>query len=405
MHWKTPFVDDLHQGLALLPGFLLFQAAPSRIGYSSIIMNYIGFICSTRSKLQHLDQADCAIDDGLHRRMPYSLRWRRRWTYTRCFTVAKFSQRIKFRGKTLDADTPPHPSGKQFDYLGIDEGGLGLRVGPAGKSWVLNMRRPGAKSSSRITIGKYPALGLQDARDKAEDRRSELRADKPAKGASSHGVASLTWGAAALEYANRKKLRPVTVAVYKDIIGRKPVADWGKKSVTQITKGFVHAELTKVTAPVMANRMRAFIVGVLRYVEMTRDGYVAPRFAPDTARRSASNSHPQRCRTGEAVDRAGRTGPTAGGAVQDADLARDASVGNVAYAVVGPSSAGRHVVGANGAHQLSAGSLCTCRSRQWRCCRVCRDGRRPTRCSLPTAATNRTDAFTIRRSAFPKLSA
>ncbi len=191
---------------------------------------------------------------------------------------AKFSKRIRFNSRTLDQDTPAHTTGKQFDYWGIDEGGLGLRVGPAGKSWVLNIRRPGNKSSSRIAIGKFPSLGLRDARNKAEDTRSSLRAEKPAT-TSAHGAAALTFGEAAREFAGRKKLRPITRQFYESMINRDPLAGWDKKPIPSITRGFVHAELAKITAPIMQNRARDFVTSVLRHVELTRDEYQAPRFS------------------------------------------------------------------------------------------------------------------------------
>ena len=62
---------------------------------------------------------------------------------------------ISFDARTLDRTTPADPDGRQIDYWGKDEAGLGLRVGRRGKVWMLNIRRPGSKSSSRLT----PRLG------------------------------------------------------------------------------------------------------------------------------------------------------------------------------------------------------------------------------------------------------
>ena len=60
--------------------------------------------------------------------------------------------------------------GKRTEYWDTNTKGLGLRVTPTGaKSWVMIYRRQSDGKQRRITLGKYPALGLADARTKARE--------------------------------------------------------------------------------------------------------------------------------------------------------------------------------------------------------------------------------------------
>src|SRR5437588_2200452 len=65
----------------------------------------------------------------------------------------------------------PAPEGKPYKNIWDgQQAGLCVRVTPTGKkTFYVVRRRPGAKQPSWVSIGRYPAVGLKEARAKAKD--------------------------------------------------------------------------------------------------------------------------------------------------------------------------------------------------------------------------------------------
>lgn len=65
-----------------------------------------------------------------------------------------------------------------------DGNGLRLDVSPAGtKTWVVRYRMPGAANARPVTIGNYPAMGLLQARARAEEIRQAAQQGEATEGA------------------------------------------------------------------------------------------------------------------------------------------------------------------------------------------------------------------------------
>ena len=68
--------------------------------------------------------------------------------------------------------------GRQVEYPDTKVTGLALRISPSGqKSWTVRYRAAGGVDR-RMTIGRYPIIGLADARDMATDALRSVVRDK-----------------------------------------------------------------------------------------------------------------------------------------------------------------------------------------------------------------------------------
>ncbi|HIG44347.1 MAG TPA: DUF4102 domain-containing protein, partial [Gammaproteobacteria bacterium] len=76
---------------------------------------------------------------------------------------------------TTTQATKVKPRLKEFNLSCGKVAGLHLRIKPSGgKHWVFNYTRPLTKKRTNLGLGKYPALSLAQAREKAEYYRSQL---------------------------------------------------------------------------------------------------------------------------------------------------------------------------------------------------------------------------------------
>lgn len=91
---------------------------------------------------------------------------------------------IRLNARAIDALTPTPR--KQVDYFDAQIRGLSLRISPSGtKTWILIYRAQTATGAKlrRLSLGRYPALSLADARAEAMQRQAEIMKDgaDPAK--------------------------------------------------------------------------------------------------------------------------------------------------------------------------------------------------------------------------------
>lgn len=60
------------------------------------------------------------------------------------------------------------PDGKRYDVMDTDVPGFGVRVSVTGqRTFVLIARYPGSSNPTRRALGEYPALSLEQARERA----------------------------------------------------------------------------------------------------------------------------------------------------------------------------------------------------------------------------------------------
>jgi len=144
--------------------------------------------------------------------------------------------------------------------------GLGVRVGTTGAiSWVLVCHDPRGRSR-RFVLGRYPALGLADARIRAEEYRKAVAAgedpDAERKAERQRRLQAPTVGALIDEYLDRyarpRKRSWRNDQLYLDNHVRPA---WGNLKAEDIRRRDVVALLDQVaeTAPVGANRLFAIV--------------------------------------------------------------------------------------------------------------------------------------------------
>lgn len=179
--------------------------------------------------------------------------------------------RIALTDRTVRALKPP-PSGR-LDVWDEDYPGFGLRISARGRrTWIL-MYRMGRKLR-RLTLGRFPTLGLAAAREKAtdalravgngedpgrrkiEERRAETFADLAREYIDRH---------ASKKRSGREDIRLLNGSPHKRKTGKQPhvplVKRWGDRRLKDIKRRDIRELLDEVAAraPIMANRTLALV--------------------------------------------------------------------------------------------------------------------------------------------------
>lgn len=168
-----------------------------------------------------------------------------------------------------------------------DGGGLSLWVYPTGKkSWVYTYtlaEADGSKRKKRINLGEYPAVTLEQARERhmeardlvargkdpqaeREHRKREEAARRAAEAREKQKITVANLAALYLELHAKRKKRS-----WKEderIIKREVLPVWGELDPNEITRVDVNALLDRIVnrgAPVMANRVRALLSKMFRW--------------------------------------------------------------------------------------------------------------------------------------------
>jgi Arm DNA-binding domain len=160
-----------------------------------------------------------------------------------------------------------------------DEKGLYLEVSPAGgKLWRLKYRFGGKEK--RLSLGKYPEVGLKEARKRRDEARELLSSDidpSAHKQATRAGVAAQNQNSlevVAREWFEKQKSK-WAASHAKTVIDRleKDVFPWlGKRPISQITAPEILETLRRVEARgaiETANREKQIISQVFRYAIAT----------------------------------------------------------------------------------------------------------------------------------------
>ena len=129
--------------------------------------------------------------------------------------------------------------------------GFGVRVSKAGtKTFVLTYRHRGR--SRRLTLGRYPALSLADARDKAIDALRQVAVGQdPILEAGKADDASYQFDAMVDDYVEKhcqRHNKPSTAKESERSLKKHFVAAWGKRDIRDITTAHINAVLDKLVA-------------------------------------------------------------------------------------------------------------------------------------------------------------
>jgi integrase len=150
------------------------------------------------------------------------------------------------------------PKSGRIDLWDLTVPSFGLRVTSTGaKSYVVAIRRPGAKNPSRIKVGEPGSMALADARTRARELMANPGALEPQEEAQPDTVASM-----AAEYVERhlkrntRRWRDAEQMLARDVLpkwGRHPAKDIRRRDVLDLTDAIVDR------SPVSANRALSLI--------------------------------------------------------------------------------------------------------------------------------------------------
>jgi len=165
------------------------------------------------------------------------------------------------------------PTNGQKDHWDALTPGFGVRISHGGtRTWLVQARvlKNGDWKQTRITLGRYPAMTLAEAREEARGVQKDAQAGKDPRGHAKRNRATMeeasrnTWAALAeiflVKYAVRKGLRSSTLRDYRRALQGPDVQDWADKPVATFTRKDIRDRLDTVSerAPIHANRLRAY---------------------------------------------------------------------------------------------------------------------------------------------------
>jgi integrase len=159
-------------------------------------------------------------------------------------------------------------AGRQVTLWDASLPSFGLRVGARAKTWTVML----GKERRRVTLGRYPAMGLQAARSEA--RRLILAA---AVVRNQPGLTPITFSSALEKFVEvrRGQIRERTHKEYERVLRKHFEPEWKSRLLTEITRADVNRVLDGllVDTPIMANNAFRTIRVFLRWA--IRRGYVA----------------------------------------------------------------------------------------------------------------------------------
>lgn len=181
--------------------------------------------------------------------------------------------KLKFTARGIEAIKPPQRG--QADYWDGALPGFILRVAYTGrKTWCVSYRHEGRRR--RLTLGTYPALGLADAREKANDALREVAHDKdPAQEKADRRAASTVRDLAKIylkEHASGKR----SGGRDKAILDRDVLPEIGSMKGGEVRRGDVKRLLNKIVerpAPVLANRAHEVLRKMFNFALDEEDEY------------------------------------------------------------------------------------------------------------------------------------
>jgi len=157
--------------------------------------------------------------------------------------------------------------------LEIPDGGLpGLYFviqTSGGKSWAVRYRSPDTGKPSKLTLGKFPFLGLVEAREAARDAMRAVAegidpgaVKKAEKAAAPERIERDLVRTIANEFLKRHAAKNRTAAETKRQLDKEILPAWGEKRIQEVTRRDVIDLLDKIAdrgSPIMANRVLATV--------------------------------------------------------------------------------------------------------------------------------------------------
>ena len=151
------------------------------------------------------------------------------------------------------ARTAKAVEGRQVTLWDSSLPGFGLRVGAGVKSWTVML----GKNRRRVTLGRYPIMGLQAAR--LEAKRLML---SNAIARNDPNIVTVTFSEALRKFIETRlpQKRVSTAKEYERILRKHFEPSWKNRAITSITRGDIHQALDALLdTPAMANNAFAAI--------------------------------------------------------------------------------------------------------------------------------------------------
>lgn len=203
---------------------------------------------------------------------------------------------ISFTARSIESLQPA--AAAQVDYWDEGLAGFGIRVAPTGrKSWIVMYRASGRLR--RLTLGKYPIIGLADARRLAQETLysaaigSDPAAEKKAKASAD------TFGELAAVYLERyAKERKRSWREDERIINRELLPFWTSRKAAELRRRDVIELLDRIVdrgSPIQANRVLAvtrkiFNFGISRDLVESNPCHLLPAPGKERARDRVLNA-------------------------------------------------------------------------------------------------------------------
>jgi integrase len=166
------------------------------------------------------------------------------------------------------------PAGRQIDVKDVRVAGLFLRVSSDAKTWSLRFSHPVTARRLRMTLGKYPDLGLKEARERASELRKQIAAGidpiaarKVAREEAPKRSFAYLAGRYQQEYANRF-LKPASAIAADRNLRLHLLPKWGDRNYDSITKADLIELLEGLIGrgtPVLTNRVHSLASGVYSF--------------------------------------------------------------------------------------------------------------------------------------------
>ena len=153
------------------------------------------------------------------------------------------------------------PGEKLIEYWDTRVSGLCLRISPGGvRTWTFRYRPKDSTSFKRLSLGRYPEVGLSLARQRAQEKRVEVAggADPQGERKAKRAASALTFDSLADDYLERyakpRKRSWANDALYLRAHVR---PTWGPRPATRISRADAAALLDTIAkaAPTSANRL------------------------------------------------------------------------------------------------------------------------------------------------------
>lgn len=178
---------------------------------------------------------------------------------------------MKLTAAAVEKLKPPEKPLKQIDYWDKDLHCFGLRISYGGtKTWVITsrvMREGEWTKPQRMAIGRYPAMSLAEARERAKTALADARAGKDPALIAQQALAEAvdasrnTFDVLADRFLKEEgpKLRKSTQVAYRHALKGPKVAELKSRPVAQITKQDIRQVIKAIDAPYAANRTLAYL--------------------------------------------------------------------------------------------------------------------------------------------------